>query len=223
MKAHTALIFSLWILASAAQAQNPEPAYCNPKTFETLEVKAGINQAPDRLKVYKLGSAYFAGMAVGNSDFSQVQSVAKKFSTSSTRDNFCTWYVNDGNHEAEVSFNHQYLENPRDLDVATGPQEYLKVIGDDFSRSANNFLTCFEKHKYVGVGCNGMKHRGPTLFAMVLAYSGCLAKNAAKIANTLWGLNGVNESVRQAIVQGAYDLGTSEPDARLRMQKVFTP
>ncbi len=70
--------------------------------------------------------------------------------------------------------------------------------------------------------CNGMRHRGPTSFGMLLTYSGCSAEPANTTVNKIWGLNGVNPAVRLAIIQKAYDYGQSNPEQSGAFRAAFT-
>jgi hypothetical protein len=83
-------------------------------------------------------------------------------------------------------------------------------------------VECAVDQGYLAVGCDGMKHRGPSVFAMFLAYSGCEAKNAAKIANKIWGLDTVPENTRLGIAKAGYELGNANPAARKALQTVMS-
>ena len=84
-----------------------------------------------------------------------------------------------------------------------------------------SFVSCAIDHGYIAMGCDGMKHRGPSVFAMLLAYSGCSAKNAATIANKLWGLNFVKEATREAIAEKAFEMGQRQPQMRAALRNVL--
>jgi hypothetical protein len=67
-----------------------------------------------------------------------------------------------------------------------------------------------------------MAHRGPTVFGMLLAYSGCSAEHSLEITNQIWGLNGVKRKVRLAIIRKAYELGNTQKESRKRLAELFS-
>lgn len=195
-----------------------EPAYCDLKTINTLEVKELSNKL-ERLHVYKLGQVLVAGLAVGNSQASDVMKLATALSDTTASDGYCTWYINQGNTEAEKMFNWESMDKPTS-DKAIG--EYMTKLSPYFDTAKNNFLKCATEHRYFAMGCQGMKHRGPTFFGMMLAYSGCSAKSANNMVNTVWGTNGIDPALREAIMQKAYEYGQAHPDQSGLLQKLFT-
>lgn len=210
----------------SAHAQVPtEPAYCQVKTFlkmEAPQTKKEMSTNIARLHTFQVGKIKLAGMGVGNSDVKAVKQLAQDLAPQvPAQSGFCTWYFNDGNKEAQKTFNWQYLNNPSTLETPEAVEEYSRLVGPMFSKSANSFAQCLEDTRYLGLGCNGMKHRGPTVFAMVLAYSGCTPKSATEIANKIWGLNGVPAETRLAITQAAYELGQKESEPALRIRALF--
>jgi hypothetical protein len=197
-----------------------EPSYCDPKTFLSKEVTMPENKLANAHQ-FQLGEVTVVGLGVGSSKTEELKAYATTRSTASASSNYCTWYYNEGNAEAEKSFTHIYLNNPKSLDTTTGPDEYGEKLKNQFGNSAINFISCAADHKYLAFGCNGMKHRGPTVFGMMLAFSGCKAERAAYIANVVWGLNQVKEEVRLAIVQKAKDMGDKNPSQREQMQNLL--
>lgn len=196
-----------------------EPSYCDPKTFFSKEVK--FSNKIERAHVYKLGDTLLMGAAVGSSKAKDLIKFEGEHSDATASDKYCTWYFNEGNDEAEASFTHIYLNNPSGLTTVTGPAEYSSKLKDTFANASVNFLKCATENNYIALGCNGQKHRGPTVFGMLLAFSGCSPENAATIVNTTWGLNGVKPEVRAAIIKEGQRLGDADPEARLRLQKAF--
>ncbi len=234
MKIFFALLLSLAILPAAtfAMGSKPkpptdpevlepgEPSYCDPKTFLSLE-KSVANKSIGNAHMFKLGDVTVLGAAVGNSDTDSLISYAKSASTAGSSDKYCTWYLNEGNGDAEDFFTHIYMTNPKDLNTSSGPQEYRRKLSQEFATARTSFLSCASKHKYLAMGCNGMKHRGPTVFGMMLAYSGCKPERASTIVNTLWGLNGVKPEVRLAIIREAKSIGDTDPGSRNSLQEAF--
>lgn len=212
------LAFSISSIASAGTST--EPAYCNPNTFYSKEVNHG-NSKLVRGHLYQLGSTKVMGVAVGNSKATDLANFAQKQSTARASDKYCTWYFNEGDSEAEAWFSHYYLPNPKGLTTTTGPKIYNDTIKDIFANTLPSFLSCAQNHKYIAMGCNGQKHRGPTVFGMMLAFSGCSPQNAATIVNNIWGLNGVKPEVRLSIINEGKKLGDADPEARYRMQQAF--
>lgn len=197
-----------------------EPAYCDPKTFLEKESKidtSGMSAAHQ----FKLGDSTLLGVGVGNSDADALTDYATTNSTAGKSSNYCTWYYNEGNDDAENLFNHIYLTNPKDLTSTTGPREYSSKLKNQFADTTNSFITCLNDHKYIALGCNGMKHRGPTVFGMILAYSGCKPERASKVVNVVWGLNGVDEQVRLAIIREGKNLGDQNPSHREKLQQLL--
>ena len=197
-----------------------EPEYCDPMTFLSKEIEFKANGLSNAHK-FKLGDVTVMGLAVGNSDAKSVMNYATANSSAKANQKYCTWYYNQGNMEAEKLFTHIYLTNPRDLDTSNGPQEYGEKLVNQFANETTSFLSCALEHKYVAMGCNGQKHRGPTVFGMMLGYSGCNPERAAKIVNVVWGLNGVKPEVRLAIIKMGKDLGDQNPTQRQQLQYAF--
>lgn len=218
MKPSSFILGLALVFANIAYAS--EPSYCNPSVFYTKEIKHG-NSKLKRGHLFKLGDTKIMGVAVGDSKATDLANFAMAQSTAEASDKFCTWYLNKGDKEAEAWFTHRYVSNPMLLTTTTGPKQYNQVLKNEFANSIPSFLSCAQNHKYVAMGCNGQKHRGPTVFGMMLAFSGCSPQNAATIVNTIWGLNGVKADVRLSIITEGKKLGDADPEARARMQQAF--
>lgn len=206
---------------SAIRVEN-EPAYCDPGRFRAHEVEArGVDV--DRLHAYRIGGVVLAGLAIGNSSEAQVRKLAGNFSQAGPDAGYCTWYYNVKNAEAAKVFNYHPVEaNPKDLDPEEARELFLKLVGPNFDQDAVNQVMCAERYGYVAMGCDGQKHRGPTAFAMLLAFSGCSPEHSAEVANELWGLNGVPASVRLSVAEAGYELGSKHTEARKRLQAKFS-
>lgn len=220
MKTPIRFILAFSILTFAHISSAAEPAYCNPSTFFAKEVKHN-NKYLERGHLYQLGQTKLLGVAVGNSRTAEIIKFATANSSADASDKYCTWYLNEGNSDAERVFTHRYVSNPSGLTTTTGPKKYNEVLHNEFANAIPSFLSCAQNHKYIAMGCNGQKHRGPTVVGMLLAYSGCSPQNAATIVNTIWGLNGVKADVRLAIIAEGKKLGDADPEARVRMQQAF--
>lgn len=212
-------VLLLAVSISSSYAFAVEPSYCDPKAFFAKEVK--FNNKIERAHVYKLGDMLLMGAAIGNSKAKDLIKFETEHSDATAADKYCTWYFNEGDGEAEEMFTHIYLNNPSRLTTVTGPAEYSSKLKDVFANASVNFMKCATDHKYIALGCNGQKHRGPTVFGMLLAFSGCSPQNAATIVNTTWGLNGVKPEVRAAIIAEGKRLGDADPEARRRLQNAF--
>ena len=210
----------LSIVAVSHSVQAFEPAYCNPQNFLNKEIDPDDSILRDH--AFKLGQVMVVGGAIGYTSAKKVIDFVENYSDATAADKYCTWYYNEGNEDASALFNHHYVTNPKKVTVTSGPKEYRQVLKNQFAQSKNSFLSCVEKHKILVMGCNGQMHRGPTVFGMMLSFSGCSSKNSLAIVNHLWGKNGVKNEVRQAIIEEGYKLGNEDPQARLRMQKAFT-
>lgn len=197
-----------------------EPLYCSLPNLQKMEKPvdpSGLN----RVHRYQVGKVDLVGVGVGNSQAQSLMKLAVQHPGVQPSVKYCTWYLNEGNSEAEKVFEHEYLTNPRDLSVKSGPVEYHQKLQRYFADGPGTLVSCAVDHSYLALGCNGMKHRGPTVFAMLLAFSGCQPKNAAAIANTLWGLNGVPEEVRLAIAEEGAKMGTAAPLVRKKLRDAF--
>jgi hypothetical protein len=217
-KAAIAVVFALscLTLAEASTLAPGEPAFCDLATFESLEVPS---ERPGLLRshAYHLGNLVLVGVAVGKSQVSSVQDLANDFSQFSADEKSCTWYLNDGNGGAAQSFHHRYVPNPN----FKGPEiaeEYEKTLSDVFFNDPVSFMSCAAKHGYIALGCDGQKHRGPSVFAMLLSYAGCSPKNATAIANKVWGTNFVRVETREAIASKGKILGDQNPVLREQLQ-----
>lgn len=215
----TLLLLILPLVLAVQTAFADEPAYCNPENFFKNEIS--VQNGIWREHTFRMGDVILLGGAIGMSLPNKVTGYAEENSTASIGEKFCTWYYNDGNDIASTLFNHFYVTNPKEVTVVTGPQEYRETLKDQFAKSNISFLSCIEQHKYLAMGCNGQMHRGPTVFGMLLSFSGCSSKNSLAIVNKLWGQNGVKPEVRQAIIEEGYKLGNEDAEARLRMQKAL--
>lgn len=201
-----------------------EPAYCNPAGFPQREIPVAADGLHNlqKLHAFRLGRVVVAGLAVGNSEAAAVRDLARRFSPAMDEAHWCTWYVNNGNAEAARSFNFHYVPNPAWLSEETAPRAYLEALGSSFADDPESLLSCAKDHGYVALGCDGMMHRGPTLYGMLLAYSGCRPENAAQIVNAIWGLNGVSPDVRLAIIRASYDFGRAHPEQSARLRDLLS-
>ncbi len=72
------------------------------------------------------------------------------------------------------------------------------------------------------MGCDEMKHRGPTAFAMFLSFEGCSPEHSVEIANRLWGENGVSAATRQTVARKGFELGRQRAGIRARLQDLMS-
>lgn len=215
-----------------------EPSYCrlSPEEFikkyqvslkDLEQENPGLKlEDPElvNLKVFKMGDVVITGVGVGKSNAEKLAAFVSKFTDASAKEKYCTWYLNSlgeeelppGKLSPEKVFHHTPVEhNPKRKKVAD--EETLRefrALSPIFDSGKTNFLSCAENHKFIAMGCNGMRHRGPSVFAMTLAFSGC--KDAAMLANGIWGLNGVPENVRADITKIGYDLGQTPEHSESR-------
>lgn len=208
-----------------SQSLDPgEPAYCNPPAFMALR-QTYDNKKLDREHLFQLGAVKVMGLAVGDSEVSATQAAAVALSRNGAGvrgDRYCTFYYNDGSSEAEDAFVWEYLSKPTGKNYAKVSAEYMSSIGDLFDTRAQSFLGCAERSGYIAMGCDGMRHRGPSVFGMLLSYSGCSPKRAAVIVNAIWGTNGIEPSMREALNQKAFDLGRSHATQSARLRALFS-
>ncbi len=199
-----------------------EPAYCNPAAFSPSHEIPILTQGIIRGHAFRLGKVVFVGLAVGNSPVDATETLAREFSVAGDKHGYCTWYFNKGNEEAENSFNWNYVSNPKDLRTDEAVTMYLDRLGPSIDSDENNMIACARELGYLAMGCTGQKHRGPTVFGMVLAYSGCSPHRANAIVNSIWGLNGVPSARREAIIRAAYERGRSNPDKSRELRELFS-
>ena len=200
----------------AAFASGAEPSYCSLEAFKKAEIKSPIKNL-ERVHVYRLGDTVLAGLAIGESKASDVIALSNAFSSADSTEYYCTWYLNKGNEQAESSFAHYYVPHPMSVAPDEAPEIYLSTLESSFDLDEVSFLSCIEQHHYLAMGCNGQMHRGPTVFGMLLAFSGCTPDHAEDIVDKVWGLNGVTRSVRRSIIAKGFELGSSRPESRAKM------
>ncbi len=235
MSLRTALVFAALIASLSTPAlanaydstesytttrlEDGEPLYCDYDNFKKYEVERPDNGV-ERAHVYQLGQLTLVGLAVGDSPVAATQELAAQYGTFAPEERDCTWYFNDGSDEAAEAFHQQYVPSPV-LQFSSIAKKYRTVLSTSFATDPVSFLSCATKHHYIAMGCDGMRHRGPSVFAMLLAFSGCSAKNATKIANKVWGINFVFPSTRRAIAQVGYDIGEANPAWRQALQQAM--
>lgn len=175
-----------------------------------------------RLHLYKLGAVVFAGMGIGVSPTEKMKSLAQEYSRHIDQNAYCTWYVGTRNSSAASSFNHFPMPGLFTFFPKKMAKTYIEKLGPTFFKNKNSFLSCAKERGYIALGCDHQMHRGPTFFAMVLAFSGCSAENSVKIVNKIWGLNGVFPQVRLEIVKAAYEYGQKNPIPQKQLSELFS-
>lgn len=222
MRGWVALGLGIWSANASAALAPGEPAFCDPQAFAASQVQVD-DRGLERARLYRLGAVRLLGLAVGQSDVERTQETAGKLALADSvaAERHCTFYFNDGNREAADAFVWEKLPKPTGTSYARTADEYLRRMGDLFDVRAQNFLSCAEKHRYVALGCDGMKHRGPTVFAMLLAYAGCSPERATAIVKRAWGENGIRREMREALAAAAARLGAAHPAQRARMQALL--
>ncbi len=166
------------------------PTFCSLNNLLSKKIPYS-SKGIDRAYVFKIGKISLAGLAVGTSDAHQVEEMNQRFGGR----NSCVWYLNKGNKKAQESFSHYPLPYPSERADLGRFEDFMEEI-----ISSGKFESCIKKDHYLALGCNEMKHRGPTAMGMILAFAGCTAEEASNIVNGLWGLNGVDESVRLEVI-----------------------
>ncbi|MEO5969156.1 MAG: hypothetical protein ABIQ95_04450 [Bdellovibrionia bacterium] len=207
-----------------------EPSYCDPSDFLTHEVKIPheIEQGLRLPHVFKFGQITLAGFAVGKSKAESIQDLAHHYAKGELDSGFNTWYLHHKNEEIKKMVNWAPLyKNPTNSNEEQAYFEFRLALKSQFFNSdnnpRNNFLSSLEKSKYLAIGCQGMHHRGPSAFAMILAFSGCTPTHSVEIVDRLWGLNGVKYEVRASIAEAGFDLGEIYGEERKKFQKLFSP
>ncbi|MES3038614.1 MAG: hypothetical protein V4736_11975 [Bdellovibrionota bacterium] len=212
------IILSVGLVTSANANVQSQPSFCDPDTFMSLERK-GEMQGLKREHVYQVGDLTLVGLAVGDSDVTAVQTLALQHGSFQPDEKSCTWYMNDGNSSAAAAFNYQPMAFPLAPNPAS--DQFEAKIGPLMDQTATSFLSCARQHNYVAMGCDGMKHRGPSAFGMFLSFVGCSPENSTAIVNRIWGQNGVLISTRLEIAKRGYKLGTERIHSRLALQQIM--
>lgn len=250
------IIFALLIKSSVLIAS--EPAYCDPKSFiaKASTYITSINQAGlVRPKGFKLGQVTLFGLAVGKSSTDSLKNLALSTTKNPeiANDKYCTWYHNSEKHNSLAAqiFNHAYVPAP--FVIINGPNQnvtrfadslvpyfddftednliatYVESLAQAFSNDKDSFLYCAQKYNYIALGCFSQKHRGPTVFGSLLAFSGCSAESAQTIVNTLWDhqmpyapwISTLNKQARLGIIKRFHELGQQNQSVSLKLQNLF--
>lgn len=208
-------------LAAAGTAQAAEPRFCEPEAFLRHEVAQ--SSPAKRLHLFRLGRVKLAGLGVGSSENGDVRELARENSEARGSEGFCTWYLNRKDEEAVRTFNWRYLPRPeRDGTADEIAAQYERILAGAFSGDATSFLSCVEQYGYLALGCDEMKHRGPTAFAMFLSFVGCSPEHSVEIVNRRWGENGVTPATRLAVARKGEELGRRDATVRVRFQALLT-
>lgn len=241
-----AMALFAWGVVAPAWA---EPSYCDPALFDEKRISIGAFEETEKAQLYRinafqLGKVTLVGAAVGDSKTQSLVDLALRFAPHSKEKRYCTWYLNhpregkegqpsDGKplspkdlnrKEASQTFIHRdILKNPIEMSEDEAGQEFIKVLGPSFDQDPASFLSCAEDQHYIALGCNGMMHRGPTAFGMLLAFSGCTPSHALEITNQIWGLNGVRRKVRMKAIARAFELGSQRKASQKRLAELFSP
>ncbi len=222
-KKFLSLGFGLATLMSGlvSPAQAAEPAYCQPDVFLAKEVSLQ-NPALLRFRTFQVGAVRLSGLSIGMSIPSEQMAYAEGFSPKVKTKKYCTWYLNRRNYLARASFVWHDLRKP-DADIAATLADFSAKLRSSFSASEKESLvSCLLEDHFLSMGCDGQMHRGPSVFAMVLAYSGCSAANAVAIANLLWGENGVPTETRVALAEMAQQWAAEEPASSQAVRQAFS-
>jgi hypothetical protein len=130
-----------------------------------------------------------------------------------------TWYFNSGDvdfdsHKARELFHYFPVKHNPIYYWSTKP--FLK-IRDQLPL----MVQTAEKYGYLAFGCDGNKHRGPSVFAMFLCLAGIEPKVATKAANEFLGSNFVMSWVRTRIARLGYEYGNQNPELRERLKTLM--
>lgn len=215
------LLFIATLFSQVGFASAKEPYFCSLENFKKLERGNNIPSL-DRAHVYQVGKLTLAGLGVGESPVQSVKALASQYGRFSPSEKHCTFYYNDGNPEAAAAFTWRYVKTPIFFNSASAlAEEYEREIGPLFDQEATSFLSCAEKHNFIAMGCDGMRHRGPTVFGMLLSFAGCSPENSNKIIKHIWGSNHVPSGTREKIMSRAYKMGAERPASRARFQAMM--
>lgn len=132
---------------------------------------------------------------------------------------FNTWYFNSGDRDgdrldAKALFHYFPVEDNPIYSWGRGP---FRPIVAQFPL----MIETAEKYGYLAFGCDGNKHRGPTVFAAFLCLAGASPKEATRMANEIFGSNFVLPFVRRRIAKLGWVLGNEQPELRLRLRRLM--
>jgi hypothetical protein len=212
-----------------------EPHYCSVQYFSKAEIYSfKNNNSLVRARGFKLGQSVLLGVAVGKSDVDELVKLSDSYNQGQEigSKKYCTWYLHTPSMNpidffnsilAMQTFNYTPIErNPRDLSSTEAVSEVMQAVQSSFFDRDPSFVSCLVKNKYLAVGCQGMRHRGPTVIGAILAFSGCTPQTSAEIVNRLWGLNDVAPEVRLAVIEAAYVYGLMNPKVSKELSMVFS-
>src|SRR5262245_7206309 len=201
-----------------------EPAYCDFETFRRAAEKVSDDSGLEREHVFRLGKVVLVGLAIGESRADDVRRLAEEYSspTAGAPEKHCTWYLNEGRAEPERLFNWDYVENPKEMDPEEAANQYMTRLNGIFDSDPTSVLSCAREHGYIAIGCNAMKHRGPVVIGMLLAYTGCTPQHALDIVSYYWGSHGVSDETRAAVVRQGYEPGRAHASASAKLRALLT-
>ncbi len=206
--------------------------YCDPNFYQGEALRAHPERVttPDsnsRVIRIQIGQVVLYGSPVGNDSSGKRSLAIAAKNNVGAEAKYCTFYVSGGNDKPGELFIQRSLLNqdPRTIldrkingrpitDEEVG-SIYYGVVGKTFYQDnasgrpeyEPSMLSCLRDYRFLNVGCDGMKHRGPTVFAMLLSFSGCAPWRSAVIANLLWDSNGVPFQVRYDAASTAWKQG----------------
>ncbi len=219
LSVHVPILAALGLILMTGSMAHAEPEFCSPDRFVELERGNNIPYL-DRVHVFQVGRLTLAGLGVGDSDERYVASLAQQYGSYRAEEKSCVFYFNDGNEAAAAAFNHVYLPSPvlRGKSIA---EKYDQLATPLIDQTPTSFLSCAREHKFIAMGCDGMRHRGPSVFAMLLGYAGCSPESASEIANRVWGTNHVLRTTRKEIALKGYEAGNRNPKGRAELQRLM--
>lgn len=215
------IVFLVGFLVWIEFARGEEPVFCDVKYWNDHQVAS--NPTLTRAKTFKIGDKTIAGLGVGDSPTESVKAMSL-----SADDKYCTFYLNDGNSDAAKSFIHQNI-GPNPLwpwfSGEKMDKEFLKNIGGILTSDPITVQSCLKKNKYVALGCDGMRHRGPSGFSWLLVFAGCSPKSAVGVVQKLWPVEWyrgpVSSSKRIEMVQSAVTLREQNPEKSMELRRLF--
>jgi len=211
-----------------------EPSYCDPARFDEAEIPVEVKGKGKisglvRAHAFRLGKVTLVGLGVGDSPVKEVIELSQRLAPGNKAPHSCTWYLNHAKSETDLNrklaastFVHRdIVKSPVLLTEEEASSSFMKVLSSSFDQDTVNFISCAAEQHYLAIGCNEMMHRGPTVFGMILALSGCTPAHALEIADQIWGLNQVKRKVRLAVIQKAFELGQDRKESRKQLSKAF--
>lgn len=202
-------------------AKSRHPRADNPIKMLKHVKKDGLH----RLKVFEIGQVKLAGLAVGDSSKkdrgARVRALSRELSQGGGSAAWeskkgCVYYTTeDIKEEVAGVFNEIGIHRPNEAPVT----EPLRLTEPHLPQ----MLSCLQEQRFLALGCNGERHRGPTEFGLMLSIAGCRPEQSLEIVKKFWG-SAISDEVRLGVYRTGYEFGSGRgAETRRELQTLFSP